>query len=300
MRFSFIYCEYCGSQCVHKYCNANASKKFQCSDCMPATTDVEDNNSDGNEAGTRKSDNAEHELSSENVDRGDIETINLISSSESSASVDSVHTDRSDPGKPLVEIIVHTKNVSHSSTSTATFDSITAQIDSDESDAESDDCIRSVGKNRSTRIYSSSSDEEDINSIRTETASESRMLQWGMDGDDTSSSINTPRNSIKEDVSDDENEIKPVVLSPPKKRLRVTSSSSDSDDMENTFRWTAKRKRSSLFSDSASDDNSLIENKNAIGCGKRNKTTINNNNNASTPLLEDNKNKWSNNHIKFS
>lgn len=295
-RYSFLYCEYCGSQCVHKHCNPS-KYVFQCSDCVPASPDVENDDSDGNEADTRESDNAEHELSSENVDRVEIETINLVSSSDCSASVDSVHTDGSDPGKPLVEIIVHTKNVSHSSTSTATSDSITAQIDSDETDDDSDDCIRSIGKNRSARIYSS--DEEDINSIRTETASESRMLQWGIDAEDTTSTINTTQNSIKNDVSDDEDEIKRVVLSPKKNRLRLISSGSDSDGMENSFRWALKRKGNSIFSESASDDDSSIENKSAIGRPKRHKMSINNNN-ATTPLHEDNKNKWSRNHLKFS
>lgn len=269
--------------------------------------DQDEEEEEQNNVDLRGSDNAELELSSENVRRIELETgshgSTENSNSLSSSAVESAHMNRPDLDTSFAEwlksengpeILVHTKTSSCSSNSTfSASTSVKAVYNSEESDTESENYIRSMGLNTSMRIYSDDDDDSNLDSITTETASETTlmMLETYAFGGASAAGGTTP-NLVVEDGSDEE-DIKPVVRSPEKYRLRVNSSSSSTASIENTVRWFSKRKRASAFRDSTSDNESLIENQDAVRPNKTTKLQNNNNyNNASTPLLEDNKHKW--------
>lgn len=274
----------------------------------------QDEEEEQNNVDLRGSDNAELELSSENVRRIELETgshgTTENSNSKSSSAVESAHVNCPDldtsfaewikSTKDGSEILVHTKTSSCSGNSTfSASTSVKAVYNSEESDTESENYIRSMGLNTSMRIYSDDDDDSNLDSITTETASETTMMMLETYAFDSASAAGgTTTNSVVE-IGSDEEDIKPVVLSPGKYRLRVNSSSSSTASMENTVRWFSKRKRASAFRDSTSDNESLIENQDAVRPNKTTKLRNNNNyNNASTPLLEDNKHKWSQSIVK--
>lgn len=309
-KFSLIYCQFCGSSGIHRHCSK--SRKFECKECLDLSNRVTDSAHVENGRSTQESDNAEHDLGAENMRRIAVPTgsddnaeCSNSTNTSSSSSIELVSIDRFDFDRSLVdsskndgdedgEVLVQTKT---SSCSSNTSISANAVYNSEVSDSEDDHCIRAVGLNRSFCIFSDDEDDSNIDSILTETASESTQLQLppdplGISSEDIANYNMTMANDDHD--SDDEDRIKPVVLTSSNKiRTRIYSSSSSSaDSTASTSRSCSKRTQSMAFRDTITDDESLIENQNAMKPSKKNKLNQINNNNASTPLLEDNKNKW--------
>lgn len=284
---------------------------FECKDCVAPVQTVDTYDDEYDIGSHGRSHGAQRELSSENVRCNSHGSDNNHSHLISSTSVELVDIFRAERPKSKrieghTEVLVHTQASGSSSASSPCSASTSAQATHGGSEPGSgDECIRSIRKNRSLQICSDSDDSND-GSVVTLTASETRMQIIGLFG--------KPVNGGEID-SDDEDEIKPVILSPRKRRTRMSSSGLSASSMENAIRWAPKRNRHTAFSDTSSDDESLIENQDAIKPMRRRskpnienrdakpplrrKLKVNNNNNASTPLLEDNKNKWNRRNVEI-
>lgn len=237
------------------------------------------------------------ELNSPNMRRIELEDGSHGSTENSNSATSSFDWLKSD--RNWSQVLVHTTTSCSQSCSSSSDNTSTHAVDfcsESDDDDENEECIRSIGLNRSTRIYSDDDEGSNNDSDIIQPASNTMHSH--------NSFVTSADDTANEDRPNGDDDKRPVGQSQ-RNCCRISDDNLQrlpgTKSITTQLRSIRKRKRSSSVIDSTSDDESLIENQNFSMPTKKIKFRLsnlnNNNTNAGTPLMEDN---WNQKIVKIS